>query len=127
MTGAGSDAIAISPERALAVYGTLAPGESNHHMVAAIDGRWVEGAIRGHRFTARWRDTPGYPGFRPDTDGPVVPILVLVADDLTTHWPALDAFEGPGYRRIEIDVLDRAGRTQLGRACVYETLAEFWD
>lgn len=117
----------IAPERALAVYGTLAPGESNHEVVADIDGRWVEAAIRGHRFTARWRDTPGYPGFRPETDGPVVPALILVADELPTHWERLDAFEGPGYQRVEIDVFDRAGAEPLGRAFVYETLTEFWD
>ncbi len=117
----------IEPKRALAVYGTLAPGESNHQVVADIDGHWVEAAIRGHRFTARWRDTPGYPGFRPDPDGPVVPALILVADDLPGHWDRLDGFEGPGYRRVEIDVFDRGGADAIGRAFVYETLAEAWD
>jgi len=118
---------AISPNRALAVYGTLAPGASNHQVVADIDGQWVEAAIRGHRFTARWRDTPGYPGFRPDPGGPVVEALILVADELPEHWDRLDGFEGPGYRRVEIDVFDRAGVQALGRAWVYETLTEFWD
>ena len=128
MTPDGGDAVAeLRPERALAVYGTLAPGESNHHVVAGIDGRWQEIAIRGHRFTARWRDTPGYPGFRPDPDGPAVPALALVTDELIDHWDRLDAFEGPGYRRVEIEVFDRSGATGLGRAFVYETLADFWD
>ncbi len=117
----------LSPDRTLAVYGTLAPGRSNHHVVAGIDGRWVEIALRGHRFTARWRDTPGYPGFRPDPDGPVVPALALVADDLADHWDRLDAFEGPGYRRIEIEVFGPGGHQAAGRAFVYETLVEFWD
>ncbi len=117
----------IAAQRALAVYGTLAPGESNHHVVAAIDGRWVEASIRGHRFTARWRDTPGYPGFRPDPEGPLVPALILVADDLDEHWDRLDAFEGPGYKRVEIEVFDRPGAELIGRAFVYETLTEFWD
>ncbi len=117
----------LIPARALAVYGTLAPGRSNHREVAGIDGRWVEASIRGHRFTARWRDTPGFPGFRPDPDGPIVPVLVLVADELSRHWRRLDEFEGPGYRRVEIDVFDRAGSGPLGRAFVYETLAGFWD
>lgn len=117
----------IAPDRALAVYGTLAPGQSNHTVVAGIDARWVEATIRGHRFTARWRDTPGYPGFRPDRNGPVVPVLILVADELPDHWDRLDEFEGPGYRRVEIDVFDRTGTERLGRAFVYETLAEAWD
>lgn len=119
----------ITPDRALAVYGTLAPGRSNHEVVAGIGGRWVEVVIRGRRFTARWRDTPGFPGFEPDPDGPVVEALVLLADDLPDHWARLDAFEGPGYRRVEIDVFDRADPDgqPVGRAYVYETLIEAWD
>jgi gamma-glutamylcyclotransferase (GGCT)/AIG2-like uncharacterized protein YtfP len=114
----------IVPERALAVYGTLAPGESNHRVVAGIDGRWVEAALRGHRFHARWRGMPGYPGFVADSDGPVVPVLVLVADAIADHWERLDDFEGPGYRRREIEVLDRVGRGVVGRAFVYETVLD---
>lgn len=117
----------IRPDRALAVYGTLAPGESNHHVVADIDGRWVPIGLRGHRFTARWRDTPGYPGFTPDPGGPLVPALALVADELADHWDRLDAFEGPGYRRVEVDVLDPDGGQVVGRAFVYQTLADAWD
>ena len=97
--------------------------------MADIGGRWAEVAIRGRRFTARWRDNPGYPGFAPDPDGPVVPALVLLSDDLSIHWERLDAFEGPGYRRVEIDVFDRAepAGPPVGRAFVYETLVDFWD
>ncbi len=129
MTGraAAPDPGPITPERALAVYGTLAPGESNHHVVAGIEGAWVPVAIRGHRFTARWRDTPGYPGFTPDPTGPAVGALALVADELAGHWDRLDGFEGPGYRRVEIEVFDPAGSRALGRAFVYQTLPEFWD
>ena len=114
----------LTPARALAVYGTLAPGRSNHHVVADIGGRWVEGAVRGHRFDARWRDMGGYPGFRLDPGGPVVPVLVLVSDMLDRHWDRLDNFEGPGYRRREIDVFEPSGTGSLGRAFIYETLAE---
>jgi gamma-glutamylcyclotransferase (GGCT)/AIG2-like uncharacterized protein YtfP len=117
----------ISPERALAIYGTLAPGGSNHHVVADIAGSWVEAALRGHRSTASWRGQPSYPAFRPDPAGPLVPALILVADELAGHWERLDAFEGPGYRRREIEVFDRSGSAGIGRAFVYETLPEAWD
>lgn len=117
----------ISPDRALAIYGTLAPGRSNHHVVADIEGDWIDVAIRGHRFTARWRDSPGYPGFRPDPEGPIVEALVLASDEMSAHWDRLDHFEGPGYQRIEIEVFDRTGTEVVGRACVYETLVEYWD
>jgi gamma-glutamylcyclotransferase (GGCT)/AIG2-like uncharacterized protein YtfP len=112
------------PDRALAVYGTLAPGEPNHHVVADIGGRWVEGAVRGHRFEARWRGMPGYPGFLPDAGGPVVEVLVLVSALLGEHWGRLDDFEGPGYRRREVEVFDRLGAGSLGQAFIYETLVE---
>ena len=114
----------LVPARALAVYGTLAPGESNHHVVAAIDGRWVEGAVRGHRLEAHWRGMSGYPGFLPDPLGPLVEVLVLVSALLGRYWERLDDFEGPGYRRREVDVFDRFGAGSLGQAFIYETLVE---
>ena len=116
----------FEPDRALAVYGTLAPGGSNHHVVAGLGGRWLDGVIRGHRFEARWRGHTGYPGFRPDPAGPAVPVRVLVSDRLADHWERLDDFEGPGYRRVVIDVLGRGeadGPEPIGRAWVYECLA----
>lgn len=110
------------PEHALAVYGTLAPGQSNHHVVADIEGLWVEGAIRGRRFEAVWSGTFGYPGFAAEPEGPLQPVLVLVSAFLPEHWDRLDAFEGPGYERRVIDVFDRSGDGPMGQAFVYETL-----
>ncbi|MDQ5812195.1 MAG: hypothetical protein M3358_15950, partial [Actinomycetota bacterium] len=31
----------------LAVYGTLAPGRPNHHVVAPLGGEWTDGLIEG--------------------------------------------------------------------------------
>ena len=31
----------------LAVYGTLAPGKPNHHVVAPLGGEWTDGLIEG--------------------------------------------------------------------------------
>lgn len=32
----------------LAVYGTLAPGQPNHHIVALLGGEWTDGLVEGY-------------------------------------------------------------------------------
>ncbi|HZG41430.1 MAG TPA: gamma-glutamylcyclotransferase [Longimicrobium sp.] len=88
----------------LAVYGTLAPGRPNHHVVSPLGGEWTEGVIEGELFPVGWGATLGYPAFRPRAGGPAVPVHVLKADALAGAWPRLDRFEGPGYRRILVPV-----------------------
>ena len=51
--------------RTLAVYGTLAPGQPNHHVVAPLGGEWTDGLIEGDLLPAGWGAALGYPGFRP--------------------------------------------------------------
>lgn len=92
----------------LAVYGTLAPGRPNHHVVAPLRGEWTQGVIEGDLFPVGWGATLGYPAFRPRTGGPAVPVHVLQADALAAAWPRLDRFEGPGYRRILVPVFTAA-------------------
>ena len=58
-----------------------------------------------------------------------MPVDVLVSDELPAHWPRLDAFEGPGYRRVVVDVtLDASdnadGAPSLLQANVYESWPE---
>lgn len=88
----------------LAVYGTLAPGRSNHHVVAPLGGEWTEGVVEGDLFPEGWGATLGYPAFRPRDGGPSVAVRVLTTPALETDWPRLDEFEGPGYRRILVPV-----------------------
>jgi gamma-glutamylcyclotransferase (GGCT)/AIG2-like uncharacterized protein YtfP len=95
---------AHAPSRRLAVYGTLAPGESNHHLVAPLGGVWSRGTVRGRRTVRR------FPAFTWDEAAPPVPVHLLVAAGLPHHWPALDEFEGADYCRILVPVvLDRGG------------------
>ncbi len=124
----------MTPDRALAVYGTLAPGEENHFVLLGIDGHWVEGVIRRYRFEATWGDAEGYPAFVPVADGNHIPVKVFVSDELGSHWRRIDDFEGPGYRRtvvdvFEVSVLDVDGLsveapTPIGQAYVYENLTD---
>lgn len=114
------------PERALAVYGTLAPGESNHHVLLGVDGQWIDGYIRGYMFDVTWGGAEGYPGVVLDNAGNLISVRVLVSDQLDKHWDRLDRFEGPGYRRIPVEVLDRSESGDvgdvIGTAFVFEAL-----
>lgn len=90
---------ATSADRRLAVYGTLAPGRPNEHVLSDLGGRWTEGTVRGELREEGWGATMGYPGIVLDPGGPTVTVYVLDAAELATRWADLDAFEGPGYRR----------------------------
>jgi gamma-glutamylcyclotransferase (GGCT)/AIG2-like uncharacterized protein YtfP len=99
----------------LAVYGTLAPGRLNHHVVAPLGGEWTEGLIEGDLLTVGWGAALGYPGFRPRVGGDAVAVWVLTASRLAGAWPDLDRFEGPGYRRILVPVFGtEMGSGQVG-------------
>jgi gamma-glutamylcyclotransferase (GGCT)/AIG2-like uncharacterized protein YtfP len=87
-------------EKRLAVYGSLAPGEVNHHELAALNGRWVQGTVQGKRIDAGWGAGLGFPGLILDPSGPSVAVHVFESPDLPDHWSRLDEFEGPGYRRV---------------------------
>jgi gamma-glutamylcyclotransferase (GGCT)/AIG2-like uncharacterized protein YtfP len=100
--------IRFGTSRALAVYGTLAPGRQNHHIVAPLGGEWSDGIVEGDLSPEGWGATLGYPAFRPRVGGAEIRVHLLTAPGLTTAWPELDRFEGPGYRRILVPVF-RAG------------------
>lgn len=88
----------------LAVYGTLAPGRSNHHVVAPYGGTWTTGRVRGDLVQLGWGAAAGYPALRVRADGPWVRVHVLESTRLPAAWPDIDAFEGREYRRILVPV-----------------------
>jgi gamma-glutamylcyclotransferase (GGCT)/AIG2-like uncharacterized protein YtfP len=96
--------IRFGTSRALAVYGTLAPGRQNHHVVAPLGGEWSDGIIEGDLSPEGWGATLGYPAFRPRVGGAEIRVHLLTAPGLTAAWPGLDRFEGPGYKRILVPV-----------------------
>lgn len=81
----------------LFVYGTLAPGRSNEHVLAALTGSWQLATVRGTLYQNGWH---GYPGVVLSTDGSEVQGFVLSSDDLAANWQRIDDFEGDGYRRV---------------------------
>jgi gamma-glutamylcyclotransferase (GGCT)/AIG2-like uncharacterized protein YtfP len=88
----------------LFVYGTLAPGRPNDHVLADIPGKWEPGTVRGTLLQEGWGAKVGYPGIVLDQAGDEVQGFLFSSDALAQHLPRLDAFEGSGYERIETSV-----------------------
>lgn len=90
----------------LAVYGTLAPGKPNHHIVAPYGGTWTDGVVEGDLSTGGWGSALGYPAFKPRDGGSRIDVKVLKSPLLSTAWADVDEFEGSGYQRILVPVYD---------------------
>jgi gamma-glutamylcyclotransferase (GGCT)/AIG2-like uncharacterized protein YtfP len=90
---------AMGADSRLVVYGSLAPGEANHHVVEGLIGRWdpcvITGSIEMH---------DGYRIFRWDEKGSRVDAQLLSSPKLPGAWPEIDEFEGADYRRRVIPV-----------------------
>lgn len=83
----------------LFVYGTLAPGHANAHILAGVPGTWEPATVRGRLYPDGWGAALGYPGLVLDEAGEAVDGLVFTSEALAAHWARLDEFEGEGYRR----------------------------
>ena len=105
------------PEHRLAVYGSLAPGKSNHGQLAGLSGDWTAGALRGRLFQDGFGTGGRYPGLRLDPDGAEVAVQVFTSADLPAHWARLDRFEGAAYARVVVEVMTAQGPVS---AQVYE-------
>jgi hypothetical protein len=68
----------------LAVYGTLAPGQPNHHIVAPLGGEWTEGVVEGDLHPVGWGATLGYRAFRPRAGG-LAPARSLRRTGVSAH------------------------------------------
>ena len=83
----------------LATYGSLAPGQPNHHQLSDLHGHWQTGSIKGHLVPKGWGALLGYPALVLADDGINVGVHVFESSDLPDHWHRLDVFEGQAYRR----------------------------
>jgi gamma-glutamylcyclotransferase (GGCT)/AIG2-like uncharacterized protein YtfP len=84
----------------LFVYGTLAPGRPNAHVLAPVSGTWEPATVTGTLHAEGWGAAAGYPGIVLDDSGGLVAGLLFSSDTLGEHWARLDAFEGDGYVRV---------------------------
>jgi predicted GNAT superfamily acetyltransferase len=94
----------MDKDRRLFVYGTLAPGEENAHVLAHCRGDWMRASVRGHLVDTGWGAAMGFPALRIDPAGKTVAGWLLQSDDLPASWSALDEFEGEAYRRSVVMV-----------------------
>jgi gamma-glutamylcyclotransferase (GGCT)/AIG2-like uncharacterized protein YtfP len=91
------------PEKALIIYGSLAPGKPNHSKMESIQGEWKAGVVKGGKLESKgWGAKMGFNGFVPASSDEQsdIPAQVIFSDQLVAHWAFLDEFEGEGYRRI---------------------------
>ena len=86
--------------RRLFVYGTLAPGRPNEHILANVSGQWQPATVTGRLIQEGWGAAKGYPGIVLDEGGGDVEGFLFTSDSLTEHWDRLDEFEGEGYERV---------------------------
>ncbi len=84
----------------LFVYGTLAPGRPNEHVLAQVPGTWEAATVKGTLLQDGWGAALGYPGIILDDLGDEVQGLIFSSEVLSAHWDALDEFEGDGYERL---------------------------
>lgn len=84
----------------LFVYGTLAPGMSNAHVLADLEGAWEKASVHGTVYRVEWGPASGYPGILLNQDDAEVSGLIFTSDNLPEHWQRIDAFEGDGYTRV---------------------------
>jgi gamma-glutamylcyclotransferase (GGCT)/AIG2-like uncharacterized protein YtfP len=117
---------------ALFVYGTLAPGQVNAHVLAPLSGAWTEAQISGSLHDAGWGAAHGCPGAQlvdndihkitVDSHSPsVVKGVLFESTDLADYWQKLDDFEGTEYQS-EI-TMARLVTGEYRRCVVYTVLA----
>jgi gamma-glutamylcyclotransferase (GGCT)/AIG2-like uncharacterized protein YtfP len=107
----------------LAVYGSLAPGRQNHHIVEPHGGTWTTGVVEGDLLRYGWGAAIGFPALYPRPGGPAVSVHLLTSSALRRTWADLDAFEGAEYRRVLVPVWSAgvaSGRVLVTVANLYE-------
>ena len=108
----------------LFVYGSLAAGRPNEHILAtvlgsrfSVLGSWQPASVSGRLRDEGWSVALGFPGLDLDGYGETIKGFVFSSEALAEHWERLDEFEGDAYRRTLADV--RLGNGQTMEAYVY--------
>ena len=107
----------IHVSHSLFVYGTLAPGRPNEHVLAEVPGDWEPAQVRGTLLEHGWGAALGFPVIELNARGGVVEGFLFTSEALDEHLTRLDDFEGDGYERVVTDVLLPGGRT--AKAFIY--------
>jgi gamma-glutamylcyclotransferase (GGCT)/AIG2-like uncharacterized protein YtfP len=107
----------------LVVYGSLAPGEPNHHQLDGIHGVWERGVVHGELHDRGWGARIGYPALEWQPDGPTVDVHLFSSEQLPEHWARLDQFEGKEYRRCLVPVFKSGELLAVGQIYTSEVCA----
>lgn len=83
----------------LFIYGTLAPGKPNEHILKNIKGQWKNATVKGNLEEKGWGSKMGCPGIYLDENGKNVNGLIFASNELNNIWEELDNFEGEEYIR----------------------------
>jgi gamma-glutamylcyclotransferase (GGCT)/AIG2-like uncharacterized protein YtfP len=107
------------PDERLVIYGTLAPGKSNHNVIADLRGEYRDCAVHG-----RISEVDGFPHFTWARSDASLGALLFSSKQLPGMWGALDRFEGDGYKRRLIPATIDSG---LSIASIYlDTADDVW-
>jgi len=93
----------------LFVYGTLAPGRPNHSVLEDIPGYWETAILKGKLLDEGWGSELGSPGIVPSDEEEEVEGFIFSSDHLSEHWTMLDEYEGNGYKRVPVLVMNESG------------------
>lgn len=85
----------------LFVYGTLAPGRPNEHVLAEVSGSWQPASVKGSLRNEGWGASMGYPGIVLSESGETVDGFIFESQELSSYLKQLDDFEGDGYERVK--------------------------
>lgn len=111
------------PDTSLIIYGTLAPGRSNHSEVENIKGEWKKGMVKGKLLTVG----DGYVAFQHAQTGEEenIEAFVLFSEEWMDNWCCLDEFEGEDYLRILAKYELNNGEIGIGN--IYASRKELFD
>ena len=116
-----AEAALADANRRLVVYGSLAPGQANGHILAPLGGYWNEVTFEGRLVDAGWGAAKGYPALVLNPADEVIEGHCITSMALPEVFDALDHFEGEEYVRLIHPYRTREG--QRGIANIY-VLAE---
>ncbi len=105
----------------LFVYGTLAPGRPNEHILADVPGSWEPARVTGTLREEGWGAAMGFPGLDLNEHGETIEGYVFTSTELAEHWARLDAFEGDAYARVPATVRLAGGQTVKAYVYVLRT------
>ena len=99
------EALLEFPERRLAAYGSLSPGQENYHQISGLVGEWIDGYVEGMLRLDGSSEAEQFPKLVWDLSGNPEAVRVLHSAALPECWDRLDEFEGRfSYRRSLVPV-----------------------